>query len=119
MWSQCISRLCASAARISRCWCIGFWNAWLGDSIQVTNAAMKALLQYDWPGNVRELQNCIERAVALGNRELIDVYDLPPALRNSSGSSFSPSSSGELPLERSFAASSGSLGKVSAPGISP
>src|SRR5437660_10727259 len=51
-------------------------------TLQVTNAAMKALLQYDWPGNVRELQNCIERAVALGNREMIDVYDLPPALRN-------------------------------------
>jgi len=26
------------------------------------------LLQYDWPGNVRELENCIERAVALGDR---------------------------------------------------
>ena len=30
-------------------------------------AAMKCLLQYDWPGNVRELENCIERAVALGD----------------------------------------------------
>src|SRR5437764_964569 len=37
-------------------------------SLQVSNAAMKALMEYDWPGNVRELQNCIERAVALGNR---------------------------------------------------
>ena len=37
-----------------------------GRAIQVTNAAMKSLLQYDWPGNVRELENCIERAVALG-----------------------------------------------------
>jgi len=41
---------------------------------------MKCLLQYDWPGNVRELENCIERAVALGDRETIDVGDLPPAL---------------------------------------
>ena len=24
-------------------------------------------MQYDWPGNVRELENCVERAVALGN----------------------------------------------------
>ncbi len=37
-----------------------------GRSVQVTNAAMKSLLQYDWPGNVRELENCVERAVALG-----------------------------------------------------
>ena len=39
------------------------------NSMQVTNAAMKCLLQYDWPGNVRELENCIERAVALGDRQ--------------------------------------------------
>src|SRR6266516_1860097 len=47
-----------------------------GDSIQVTSAAMKALLQYDWPGNVRELENCMERAVALGDRRRIDMGDL-------------------------------------------
>src|SRR5213080_780926 len=51
-----------------------------GDSIQVTSAAMKALLQYDWPGNVRELENCMERAVALGDRRRIDMGDLPPSL---------------------------------------
>ena len=28
---------------------------------------MKSLMNYDWPGNVRELENCVERAVALGN----------------------------------------------------
>jgi len=49
-----------------------------GSGIQVTGAAMKALLQYDWPGNVRELENCIERAIALGDGKIIDVPDLPP-----------------------------------------
>ena len=49
-------------------------------SIQVTPAAMNALLAYDWPGNVRELENCIERAVALGDHSRIDFQDLPPAL---------------------------------------
>ena len=49
-----------------------------GSGIQVTGAAMKALLQYDWPGNVRELENCIERATALGDGKIIDVPDLPP-----------------------------------------
>jgi DNA-binding NtrC family response regulator len=39
------------------------------------------MLQYDWPGNVRELENCIERAVALGSQDVIDVPDLPPSLR--------------------------------------
>ncbi len=49
--------------------------------IQVTPAAMKSLLQYDWPGNVRELENCIARAVTLGDGMTIDVADLPPAIR--------------------------------------
>ena len=55
-----------------------------GSSIQVTNAAMKCFLQYDWPGNVRELENCIERAIALGDRRTVDVGDLPPALVSAS-----------------------------------
>jgi DNA-binding NtrC family response regulator len=55
-----------------------------GDSIQVTTAAMKSLLQYEWPGNVRELENCIERAVALGDRRIIDTGDLPPAIASAS-----------------------------------
>jgi two-component system, NtrC family, response regulator AtoC len=51
-----------------------------GRSITVSSAAMKAMLQYDWPGNVRELENCIERAIALGGDDSIDVHDLPPAV---------------------------------------
>ncbi len=46
----------------------------------VTNSAMKCLMEYDWPGNVRELENCIERALALGDRHTIDVDDLPQAI---------------------------------------
>jgi DNA-binding NtrC family response regulator len=46
----------------------------------VSSAAMKALMQYDWPGNVRELENCIERAIALGNGRSIDLGDLPPTI---------------------------------------
>jgi len=37
----------------------------------------ECLLGYDWPGNVRELENAIERAVVLGNSELIVPDDLP------------------------------------------
>jgi len=53
--------------------------------MQVTPAAMKSLLQYDWPGNVRELENCIARAVTLGDGRTIDVADLPPAIRAEQG----------------------------------
>jgi transcriptional regulator with PAS, ATPase and Fis domain len=42
---------------------------------------MARLMAYDWPGNVRELQNCVERAVALGDMETIEVSDLPANLQ--------------------------------------
>jgi len=51
-------------------------------NIQVMAPAMKSFLQYDWPGNVRELENCIARAVALGDDNMIDIEDLPPAIRD-------------------------------------
>jgi transcriptional regulator with PAS, ATPase and Fis domain len=52
-------------------------------SVQVSSNAMKALLAYDWPGNVRELENCLERAVALGDQSVIEVNDLPSSIANS------------------------------------
>jgi two-component system response regulator AtoC len=53
-----------------------------GENIQVTPAAMKSFLQYEWPGNVRELENCVARAVALGDHRTFDVEDLPPTIRS-------------------------------------
>jgi len=69
-----------------------------GTNLQVTPAAMKSLLQYEWPGNVRELENCIARAVTLGDRQIIDVNDLPPAIRaeGSGGSQTTLSDSSSL-----------------------
>jgi two-component system, NtrC family, response regulator AtoC len=61
-----------------------------GRSVQVTNGAMKSLLQYDWPGNVRELENCVERALALGDQQMIDVDDLPPAIASTAPASENP-----------------------------
>jgi transcriptional regulator with PAS, ATPase and Fis domain len=48
--------------------------------LQLSAAAMDALLAYDWPGNVRELERVVERAVALAGSELLELDDLPPAL---------------------------------------
>ncbi len=42
-----------------------------------TPEARACLLRYAWPGNVRELANAIERAVVLGEGELIRPEDLP------------------------------------------
>ncbi|PYX86439.1 MAG: sigma-54-dependent Fis family transcriptional regulator [Acidobacteria bacterium] len=58
-----------------------------GKTMVVTNSAMKCMLHYEWPGNVRELENCIERAVALGDHQTIDIDDLPPVISSASGGS--------------------------------
>jgi two-component system NtrC family response regulator len=47
----------------------------------ITAAARDALLRYDYPGNVRELENVVERAVLLCRGRVIDLEDLPVALR--------------------------------------
>ena len=56
-----------------------------GQKIQVSIAVMNAFMSYEWPGNVRELENCVERALALGNRQIIDLPDLPAPLRAQAG----------------------------------
>jgi len=60
-----------------------FLDRYAPDShLQVTTAAMNSLLNYEWPGNIRELENCIARAITLGDRRVIDVIDLPPSIRS-------------------------------------
>ena len=51
-------------------------------AVGLTDAAAAALRSYPWPGNVRELENAIERAVVLSRQPLIDVDDLPDAVRD-------------------------------------
>ena len=45
-----------------------------------TPEARACLLRYDWPGNVRELANAVERAIVLGEDDLIRPEDLPEAV---------------------------------------
>jgi two-component system, NtrC family, response regulator AtoC len=47
----------------------------------VSEEAMAYLTAYRWPGNVRELIHVIQRAAALSGGEIIDVPDLPEAVR--------------------------------------
>ncbi len=46
-----------------------------------TAEATSALTRYAWPGNVRELKNVVERALVIARGPLIDVHDLPEAIR--------------------------------------
>ncbi len=47
----------------------------------LSTSAADALQAYLWPGNVRELQRTLEGALAMCGSRVIDLDDLPPALR--------------------------------------
>jgi DNA-binding NtrC family response regulator len=47
---------------------------------QADQAFLHLLLSYSFPGNVRELENIVERAVALADKEMLTVRELPPDL---------------------------------------
>lgn len=47
----------------------------------VSDETLRRLVAYDWPGNVRELENCIERAIALGTGNIMQMTDLPSNLQ--------------------------------------
>ena len=47
----------------------------------VSQEALAMLVAYDWPGNVRELESVIERALLLGEGDVIVPADLPASVR--------------------------------------
>jgi transcriptional regulator with GAF, ATPase, and Fis domain len=49
-----------------------------------TPEARICLLRYGWPGNVRELANAVERAIVLGEGDLIRPEDLPETVLEAS-----------------------------------
>ncbi len=59
------------------------FNKRLGANIlDVSPAAMQALIDYAWPGNIRELSNAIERAVLFCDESTIDLNHLPKDITN-------------------------------------
>jgi DNA-binding NtrC family response regulator len=58
---------------------------------RLSAGASDALMTYDWPGNVRELERLMERAVALVDADVIELDDLPPALRGDYAIALGPS----------------------------
>jgi len=65
----------------------------------ITTEALDRLSSYEWPGNVRELENVMERAVVLCRGDRIDEAELPPRVRNNTGSVRSISVPLGTPLE--------------------
>ncbi|MBC2742019.1 MAG: sigma-54-dependent Fis family transcriptional regulator [Desulfosarcina sp.] len=52
---------------------------------EVSPEAMGKLMGYHWPGNARQLENVIERAFALGVKDVLHVNDLPNEIAQHSG----------------------------------
>jgi transcriptional regulator with PAS, ATPase and Fis domain len=52
-----------------------------GRCVTFTEEALQLLVRHRWPGNVRELHNVVEQAVLMTDREVIDVDQLPAAIR--------------------------------------
>ena len=48
----------------------------------LTRRAQAQLSRYPWPGNVREFENVLGNACMMVEGNTIDIYDLPPRLRN-------------------------------------
>jgi DNA-binding NtrC family response regulator len=63
---------------------------------EISEEAMRLLLDHDWPGNVRQLENVIERAFALGRGPTIGPKDLPSEIGGGSQAlaNVAPSASG-------------------------
>jgi len=53
-----------------------------GRRVEISSEALDALTGYSWPGNVRELENTIERLVVFSRANVIEVEDLPAAIRS-------------------------------------
>jgi DNA-binding NtrC family response regulator len=64
--------------------------------------ALAAMTRYAWPGNVRELRNAVERAIVLGDRELIMAPDLPPQVHAAAAAPRTRTSSPTPPLGSSI-----------------
>jgi len=50
--------------------------------VEISEQAMKILLNFSYPGNVRELENILEHALIICQNDVIDIQHLPDYLRN-------------------------------------
>ena len=67
-------------------------------NIRLSKEAISAMQAYDWPGNVRQLENVLERSAAFCEEGVIEVKDLPGAVRGSRPSGRVPAGIGGIAL---------------------
>jgi DNA-binding NtrC family response regulator len=70
-------------------------------AFSLSEAAKNKLLQYNYPGNVRELQYAMERAVIMGDNELLDATDIVFSSLEQPGATAAPLTGNLEKIERS------------------
>jgi len=76
------------------------YNESLHKSVQKLSSDVESfLLAYDWPGNVRELRNVVERAMILGEGDVLVMEHLPLDVLGQAGASGVTSKDFRLPPE--------------------
>ncbi|MCA9671027.1 MAG: sigma 54-dependent Fis family transcriptional regulator [Myxococcales bacterium] len=66
-----------------------------GDAaLSVSDAMLSALAARPWPGNVRELRNVVERAIALGDEDVV-AHGVAAAAASAAAGATTPATSGE------------------------
>jgi len=77
---------------------LGKKNREMGKNIkEIDRTAMDYLIRYSWPGNVREFENIIERAVAMGNGDVIYPEALPDHITQLAIETYRVVSDGKIP----------------------
>jgi two-component system response regulator AtoC len=65
----------------------------------ISSMAEKLLVEYNWPGNIRELKNVIERAIILGNEDMLLIEHLPLEILAKTSTLSAPMVTFKLPPE--------------------
>jgi DNA-binding NtrC family response regulator len=60
----------------------------------ITRRAQITMIRHSWPGNVRELENALGHACMMAIGDMVDVEDLPPAVRRVEDRRFAASTQG-------------------------
>jgi two-component system response regulator AtoC len=84
---------------------VAMYAARLGLGVRsISQAAIRALMEYDWPGNVRELENVIERGLVSVDGEELDAEHVAQILARPASSVTQPAGDEDLSVKRRTAA---------------
>ncbi len=96
LFDHFMTRLCAESGR---------------RDLSISSEVYGVLRQYGWPGNIRELVNCARYVAGLSDGPIVNVADLPPAIRASAGTAVNSSA----PVVRQGASAEGLSVRVDLP----